>query len=214
MHAHVVFSFTVKFLIHILIFDIFQGNSRSQWNVTYVTPEKELSGSSQHQQAKTSHEDPIAGKRTTESDKAHHDDEDEDMDITECMPLYNVTTNTSSSHKGEETNSHPAGCKMQSESMELGREVLTLPCTKKLRLNYNNFHSGLSEPENKLKLISENAKKNQRKKRARSARINSRSLSKNTKSELRGASKEAELAKEAELDRYVICQQREPSSGM
>jgi hypothetical protein len=205
MNAHVVFNFAVKSWIHILRFDIFQGNSGSQWNVTYVTPKKDISGSSQHQQAKSNHEDSKGRKGPTESGRADADDDDdevEDMDITECMPLYNVTSNTSSCHKGKETNNHSAGSKMQSESMELCGEVVNLPYKKKPRTKYNNGASGIPESEKRLK-PSKNAKKNQSQKRAHSARTNSRCLSRNTTTELRAVSKEAAI------DRYVIGQQRQ-----
>jgi hypothetical protein len=189
----------VKSWICILRYGIFQGNSGSQWNVTYVTPKKDVSGSSQHQQAKCNHQDSKAGKGCGDDD-----DDDDDMDITECLPLYNVTSNTFSSQRGKETNSHSAGCKMQPESVELCREAVTLPYTKKPRMKHGNGASGVSESDKKPK-PSENAKKNQR--RVHSARTNSKSLSKNTRTELRAVSKEAAI------DRYVIGRQREPSSG-
>jgi hypothetical protein len=112
---------------------------------------------------------------------------------------------------GKETNTHSAGCsdicKMQSESEELCGGVVTLPYTKKPRMKYNNDTSGGSESEEERK-PSKSARKNQSRNKAHSGRTNSKCLSRNAKMGSKAVSKEAAI------DRYVIDQQREPSSGM
>jgi hypothetical protein len=193
--THVIFNFAVKSWIHILRCDIFQGNSASQWNVTCVTPRKDISGGPQHQQAKGNHQDSKAGKGPTERDRADDDDDVEDMDITECMPLYNVTSSTSSCHRGKQTNS-------LSESVELCGEVAALPYTKRPRIKCNDA-SGMSESENRSK-PSENVKKNQRQRRSHSARTSTRCLSRKKTAEL------SAVSKEAAIDRYVIGRQTQP----
>lgn len=131
------------------------------------------------------------------------------MDITECMPLCNVTSGTSSGHTGKETNSHSAGCsdicKMQSESVRLCGGVVTLPYTKKPRMKYNNDTPGGSESEEEPK-PSKNARKNQSRSKAHSARTNSKSLSRNTKTGSRA------VPKEAAVDREQLVAHREPLS--
>ncbi|PNF25026.1 hypothetical protein B7P43_G06989 [Cryptotermes secundus] len=182
-----------------------KGNSGSQWNATYATPKKEISGRFQHQQAKNNLQDPQAETGTIESDKT----DDEDMDITECMPLYNVTSSTSSSNMGKEMNTHTAGCsdicKMQSESMELCGGVVTLPYTKKPRMKHNNDTSGVSESEEEWK-PRKNARKNQSRNKAHSGRTNSKSLSRSMKTGSKAVSKEAAI------DREQSVAHREPLS--
>jgi hypothetical protein len=221
----------VKSWIRILRYDVFQGNSGSHWKVMYGTTKKEISGRSQDQQAKNNLQDLQAEKGTTESDKTG-DDEDmvckgwpikpapaprpstvycanEDMDITECMPLCNMTSSTSSSHMGKETNTHSADCSdiCKVPSVQLCGGFVTLPYTKKPRMKYNNDASGGSESKEEQK-SSKNARKNQGRNKAHSGRTNSKSLSRNMKTRSKAVSKEAAI------DRYVIDQQRELSSGM
>jgi hypothetical protein len=74
-------------------------------------------------------------------------------------------------------------------------------------MKYNNDTPGGSESEEELK-PSKNARKNQSRNKAHSARTNSKSLSRNTKMGSRA------IPKEAAIDRYVIDQRRESSSGM
>jgi hypothetical protein len=96
---------------------------------------------------------------------------------------------------------------MQSESVGLCGGVVTLPYTKKPRMKYNNDTPGGSESEEELK-PSKNARRNQGRNKAHFARMNSKSLSRNTKTASRA------VPKEAAIDRYVIDRQRESSSGM
>lgn len=142
----------------------------------YITPRKQSSDRSHYQPTGKHCEDPVAAKRTAESD--------EDMDITECMPFSIVTSNMSTSEIGKEGNGtsvHNSDlCKKQPEDLEIHpTKVAILTHRKKPRKVYNCDASDESVLDEEWKPKKYRRKKS--KSKARSANIKCKSLSRSIK---------------------------------
>lgn len=161
-----------------MLCNIFQAKSGNQWAVPYITPKTDSSNRSMHQSTSNHNGDPLAEKATTQSD--------DDMDITQCMPLAIVTNNISTSEVAKEENSYSVHnsvlCKKQPEASDIcsTKEVTVLKHKKKRRTKYNGDSSDESVLDEEWK-PSNNRRKNSKQQKARPAKMKCKSLSRRIK---------------------------------
>lgn len=197
MHTHActrtVSEFAEESSSHSLLCNIFQAKSGNQWAVPYITRKTQSSDRSMHHPTRNHNGDPVAEMATTESD--------DDMDITQCMPLRIVTSNISTSEVGKEENRYSVHnsvlCKKQPEALDIcpTKEVTVLKHKKKPRTRYNGDSSDESVLDEEWK-PSKNRRRNSKQRKARSAKIKCKSLSRGIKS---GSTT---VAEESQITRY------------
>jgi len=192
-HSHTVSDFAEESSSHSLLCNIFQAKSGNQWAVPYITRKTQSSDGSVHQPTSSHNGDLPAEKATTESD--------DDMDITHCMPLTIVTNNISTSEVGKEGNSYSVDnsvlCKKQPETSDIcsTKEVTVLKHKKKPRTKYNDDSSDESVLDEDWK-PSKKRRRNSKQQKARSAKVNCKSLSRRIKT---GSTT---VAEESQIERY------------
>ena len=176
-----------------MLCNIFQAKSGNQWAVPYITRKTQSLDRSMHQPTRNHNGDPVAEKATTESD--------DDMDITQCMPLSIVTSNISTSEVGKEQSSYSVHssvlCKKQPEALDIcpTKEVTVLKHKKKPRTRYNRDSSDESVLDEEWK-PSKNRRRNSKQRKARSAKMKCKSLSRGIKT---GSTT---VAEESQITRY------------
>jgi hypothetical protein len=193
MCALTVSEFAEESSSHSLLCNIFQAKSGNQWAVSYIKRKAHSSDISMHQPTRNHNGHPVAEKATTESD--------DEMDITQCMPLTIVTSNipTSEGEKDESSYSvhNSALCKKQPEASDISstKEVTVLKHKKKRRTKYNVDSSDESVLDEEWK-PSKNKRKNRKQQKARPAKMNCKSLSRRIKTE------STTVAEESQITRY------------
>ena len=193
MHGPINIRFAEESSSHSLLCNIFQAQSGNQWAVPYITRKTQSSDRSVHQPTSSHNGDLLAEKATTESD--------DDMDITQCMPLTIVTNNISTSEVGKAGNSYSVHnsvlCKKQPEASDIcsTKEVTVLKHKKKPRTKYNDDSSDESVLDEDWK-PSKNRRRNSKQQKARSAKVNCKSLSRRIKT---GSTT---VAEESQIERY------------
>lgn len=146
-----------------------------------------------HQPTRNHNGDPLAEKATTESD--------DDMDITQCMPLSIVTSNVSTSEVGKEENSYSVHnsvlCKKQPEASDMcsTKEVTVPKHKKKPRTKYSGDSSDESVLDEEWK-PSKKRGKNSKQRKTRSAKMKCKRLSRRIKT---GSTT---VAEESQITRY------------
>jgi hypothetical protein len=122
-----------------------------------------------HQPTKNHNGDHLAEKATTASD--------DDMDITQCLPVNIITNNMSTSEMGKEANRYsvhkPVLCKKQPEAVDIysTKEGTVLKHKKKPRMNCNGDSSDEEWKPNQNKM------KSSKQRKSRSAKMKCKSLS-------------------------------------
>lgn len=176
-----------------MLCNIFQAKSGNQWAVSYITRKSQGSDRSVNQPTRNHNGDPLAEKATIESD--------DDMDITQCMPLTIVTSNISTSEVGKEENSSSVNssvrCEKQPEASDIcsTKEVAVLKHKKKRRTKYNGDSSDESVLDEEWK-PKKNRRRNSKQRKARSAKMECKSLSRRIKT---GSTT---VAEESQITRY------------
>jgi hypothetical protein len=173
-HTHTVLEFAEESSSYRLLYNIFQAKSGNQWAVTYITRKTQNSDRSVHQPTGKNNGDPLAEKAATASD--------DDMDITQCMPLGIITSNISTSEMGREANGYSIHksvmCKKQPEAGDIypTNEVLVLKHKKKRRIKGNGDSSDESVLDEEWKPNNNKMKGNNQRK-TRSAKMKCKNLS-------------------------------------
>ena len=161
-----------------MLCNIFQAKFGNQWAVPYITRRTQSSDGSEHQPTRNHNGDPLAEKATTESDG--------DMDITECMPFSIMTSNISTSEIGKEASSYSVHnsvlYKKRSEALAIysTKEGTAPKHKKKPRIKCNSDSSDESVLDEEWK-PSKNRRKNSKQRKAQSAKMKGRSLSRRIK---------------------------------
>jgi hypothetical protein len=177
---------------HSLLCNIFQAKSGNQWAVSYVTHKAQSSDRSVHQPTRNHTEDPLAEKATTESD--------DDMDITQCMPLTIMTSNIPTSEGEKKENSYSVHnsvlCKKQPEASDIcsNKEVTVLKHKKKPRTKYNIDSSDESVLDEEWR-PRKNRRKKSKQRKARPAKMNCKSLSRRIKTGSTTAAEESQITR-------------------
>ena len=174
-----------------MLCNIFQAKSGNEWAVRYIT--RKSSDISVHQPTRSHDGDPPTEKATTESD--------DDMDITQCLPLTIVTNNISTSEVGKKENSYLVHnsvlCKKQPEASDIcsAKEVTVLKHKKKPRTKYSDDSSDESILDEEWK-PNKNRRKSSKQRKARSAKMKCKSSSRRIKT---GSTT---VAEESQIPRY------------
>jgi len=166
--------------------------SGNQWAVPYITCKTQSSDRSMHQPTGNHNGDTVAEKRTTESD--------DDMDITQCLPRSIVTSSVSTSEvrKGENSYSVHSSvpCNKEPESLDVcsTKEVTVMKHKKKPRTRYNGDSSDETVLDEEWK-PSKNRIKNSKQRKASSAKMKCKSLSRGVKTGSTTAAEESQITR-------------------
>ena len=170
-----------------------KAKSGNRWAVPYFQRTTQSSDRSVHQPRSSHNEVLLAEKATTQSD--------DDMDITQCMPLTIVKNNISTSDVGKEGNSYAVRnsvlCKKQPETSDIcsTKEVTVLKHKKKPRAECN---ADSSDEDWKP---SKNRRRNSKQQKAHSAKVNCKSLSRRIKTGSTTVAEESQIEREPSVER-------------